>query len=422
MNQKPKVLFVDDEPNILSSLVRLFRNEDYEIITAEGGEQALALLFNTAVNIVVSDQRMPHMSGSELLAKIKAKYPDTLRIILTGYQDISAAISAINDGGVHYFLQKPWNDEALKVTVRNALEQHQLKRENAQLRLIAEKQNAELKELNFNLEKRILERTKEVEEKAVKIESLYSDLQRNFGETIAIFSNLVDLRNPAAGAHSQRVRQIVDYLADKVGLSVREKAYLKTAALVHDIGKICLPDAILQKTEDELKGNELALFCEHTVKGQNIIEMIDQLKPVGPLVRYHHERWDGHGYPDGLRGAAIPLSARILAAANLYDNLCTQEDKNRAKRYVENNSGIAFDPDIAALLTQYIITQEKMPVEYQEVKLSPEMLQVGMTLSRNLLATSGVLILGRDEILTREHIAKLRNYPFDLEIYVYQRK
>jgi response regulator RpfG family c-di-GMP phosphodiesterase len=157
------VLCVDDEKNILGSLKRLLRKEDYRILTASSGEEGLKVLEENDVQMVISDQRMPEMSGTEFLAALKTKYPDVIRIILSGYTDVDSITESINRGHIYKFLLKPWNDQNLKLEIKQALEQYDLIQANKKLDEKVMKQNNELKEINENLEKLVQERTKTLE-------------------------------------------------------------------------------------------------------------------------------------------------------------------------------------------------------------------------------------------------------------------
>lgn len=158
-----RILAVDDEVNILSSLRRLLRRENYELLTANSGEEGLRILKEEGeINLIISDQRMPGMQGVEFLKKAMELYPDTIRIILSGYTDVSAITAAINEGHIYQFILKPWNDEELKSIIRRALEQWELQMENRGLTEKIRRQNEELKILNQDLEKKVEERTEEL--------------------------------------------------------------------------------------------------------------------------------------------------------------------------------------------------------------------------------------------------------------------
>ena len=164
MTEKERtILFVDDEVNILNALKRLLRSENYHMLTATSGRDGLEVLKNNKVQIVISDQRMPEMSGTEFLANVKEDYPDILRIILTGYTDVDSITDSINKGHVYKFFLKPWNDQNLKLEIRQAFEQVELIRTNKQLDQTVAKQNSELQNINESLEQLVAERMKEIE-------------------------------------------------------------------------------------------------------------------------------------------------------------------------------------------------------------------------------------------------------------------
>ena len=158
-----KILFVDDESNVLKSLKRLFIDADYKIFTAPSGDEGLKILKENSVSLVISDYRMPEMNGVQFLNKVKKFYPDTIRIILSGYADVIAIVEAINDGEVYKFLAKPWNDQELLTTVGRAIEHFELKREHDKILDKLKNTNDDLRSLTKNLEKKVQERTQSLE-------------------------------------------------------------------------------------------------------------------------------------------------------------------------------------------------------------------------------------------------------------------
>ncbi len=157
-----KILLVDDEINILSSLKRLLRKEEYEIVTASSGREGLEILTKHKVSLIISDQRMPEMSGVEFLRQVKDLYPDTIRIILSGYTDVNTIMASINEGEVYKFITKPWNEEEIRIAIRRSLEQHDLIRENKELYHKIKEQNDELQILNKSLEQKVEKRTRDL--------------------------------------------------------------------------------------------------------------------------------------------------------------------------------------------------------------------------------------------------------------------
>ena len=164
MNNSERILLcIDDEPNILNALKRLLRKEDFRLLTAGSGKEGLQLLAENKVHVVVSDQRMPEMNGTEFLKQVKESHPDIIRIILTGYTDVDSISEAINEGHIYKFFLKPWNDQNLKLEIRQAFEQYELMQDNRWLNDQVLQQNEELKTINENLETIVLERTQSLE-------------------------------------------------------------------------------------------------------------------------------------------------------------------------------------------------------------------------------------------------------------------
>lgn len=175
--QKHTILCVDDEKSILNSLKRLLRKEEYRILTASSGEEGFEILKENDVHLVISDQRMPQMSGTEFLGKVKSEYPDVMRIILSGYTDVDSITEAVNKGHIYKFLLKPWNDQNLKLEIKQALEQCDLIQTNKRLHQKVLEQNEELRRINEDLEDMVKERTKDLEIQNQALELSYAILE-----------------------------------------------------------------------------------------------------------------------------------------------------------------------------------------------------------------------------------------------------
>jgi len=229
------LLFVDDESAILSSLRRLFRKSGYEILTAESGEAALEILAEREVALIVSDQRMPGMIGAEVLAHARKVQPDATRIILTGHADLAAATQAINEGGVHRYIAKPWDDEELRQVIREALERRDLRLENRRLADELRERNRELEELNEGLEARVAQRTQEVRTGLERNVVLNQQLQRTVRELKArdrVAQHLLTVHPldetlgllVQAFAEALRLDRVAIFLEDGLGLAPRAAA------------------------------------------------------------------------------------------------------------------------------------------------------------------------------------------------------
>ena len=197
------VLFIDDEANILSSLKRLFRPHGYRILTADSGAAGLALLEQEqgAVDVVVSDMRMPGMSGAEVLEQVRLKWPEAVRILLTGYADVSSTIAAINRGEIYRYISKPWSDDEILLTLRDALERKLLKAEKQRLEALTLRQNEELKELNASLEEKVRQRTETLRQTMEQLSVAHEKLKKGFFTSVQVFANLMELREGTMAGH-----------------------------------------------------------------------------------------------------------------------------------------------------------------------------------------------------------------------------
>lgn len=410
------LLFVDDEPNIISALRRLFRPLGYRIFTAEGGAQGLEIVEREKIDLVISDMRMPVMDGAQFLEQVRLKSPDTVRILLTGYADISSTIDAINKGQIYRYIAKPWEDNDISLSVRHALEQKQLAREKARLEELTRRQNEELRDLNANLEEKVKARTEEVRQTMGFLEVAHEKLKKSFLTSIRVFSNLMELREGEMSGHSRRVAELARKLALRMGMSEIEAQEVMVAALLHDIGKIGLPDHLLHKPFNTLAGEERVAVAKHPVVGQTALMALEQLRGAGKLIRGHHERFDGMGFPDGLTGLSIPLGARVLAVANDYDAvqlghvMSKRLNAQDALTFIKEGRGKRYDPQVADAFVAMMGGGEEPAGKERELGLRPADLKAGMALTRDLVARDGLLLLARDYLLDETLIEQLRNY------------
>lgn len=416
--QEPQatLLFVDDESNILASLRRLFRPLGYRILTAESGAQGLAICDSETIDLVISDMRMPEMDGAQFLEQVRLKSPDTIRILLTGYADIASTIDAINKGQVYRYIAKPWEDNDICLTVRHALEQKMLAREKERLEALTLKQNEELKDLNANLEEKVKARTEEVRQTMGFLEVAHEKLKKSFLTSIRVFANLMELREGEMTGHSRRVADLARKLALKMGMSEVEAQEVMVAALLHDIGKIGLPDKLLHKPFTMLDEEERTAVVKHPVVGQTALMALEQLHGAAKLIRSHHERFDGLGFPDHLAGLAIPLGARVLAVANEYDAVqlghVTSKRLNAqdALFFIREGRGKRYDPQVVDAFVAIMGGDGESAAKGGEIVLPVGDLKSGMVLARDLITRDGMLLLARDYVLDEPLVDQLKSY------------
>lgn len=404
------LLLVDDEANILSSLRRVFRPHGYRVLTAEGGPAGLSMLEKESVDLVISDMRMPEMSGAEFLGETRKRWPDLIRILLTGYADLASTIEAINNGQIHRYLSKPWSDEEVVAIVAQALERKALERENRRLAGVVARQNEELRAINAGLEARVAERTRE-------LAAAHEKLKAGFINAIKTFTNLMELRGGGMAGRSRRVADIVRRLCQALKIPPAEAQDIFFAALLHEIGLFGLHDDILAKPFNALSADERNEYVRHPAKGAALLMGLEQLRGAIPAIRSHHERWDGQGYPEGLSGLAIPVGARILAVASDFDAMqhgllfSRRANADEALDAIAAARGKRYDPKIIdALLGLLRSKPEESANAAGERSVGTAGLVPGMVLARDLITSDGIMLLAHGYLLDEGLIRQIREY------------
>jgi response regulator RpfG family c-di-GMP phosphodiesterase len=424
------ILFVDDEANILSSLKRLFRPLGYRIFTAESGAQGLDVMAKESVDLVVSDMRMPEMNGAQFLEKVRESWPDTIRILLTGYAEIAATIDAINKGQIYRYVSKPWEDNDITLIVKHALLQKMLEREKFRLEELTHKQNEELKDLNANLEAKVVARTSELNQTMQFLDVAHETLKKSFITSVRVFSNLIEMRNLGRSGHSRRVAELSRTLAQNLGLSAAEVQDVFIAGLLLDIGKIGLPDRLLDKPFNSLNVDERSEVSKCPVKGEMALMALEQLHGAAKLIRSHRERFDGTGYPDHLSGLSIPLGARILAIAEDYDSALIGTSfvkplmPAQALLMIQDGKGKRYDLSVANALLLELNKSSTAKNNASESILRSGQVTPGMKLSRDLITRNGEMLLSRDHVLNEQIIDQVMSFErmdgHPLTIYIHQ--
>jgi putative nucleotidyltransferase with HDIG domain len=324
-----QILIVDDEETISSILSRRLIQEGYSCVTAHNGREALNYFYRDKFSLLISDIKMPEMDGIELLKKTKTMQPNLIVIIMTAYPEIDMAVEAMREGA-YDFIIKPTDLDLVILSVKRAFEKKRLEEE--------------VEIYHKNLEKLVEERT-------AKLQQAYHTLKKAYLDSVKVLVEAIDAKDPYTRGHSDRVRRMSLQIATFLGLSEERLETLEYGALLHDIGKIGIKDEILQKP-GVLSSEEYQVIQEHPLIGVKIVEGIEFFKDKIPMIRHHHEHFNGRGYPDGLVGKAIPLEARIIAVPDAFDAMVSLRPHRRAMSLedilleMEKCKGKQFDPEI----------------------------------------------------------------------------
>ena len=324
----PRILIVDDEVEITEILADLL-SDDYNCVRAGSAEQALAQLPDSQFQLVISDITMPGMSGLEMIPHVKALSPDTVVVMISGMQTVESAIGALRLGAFDY-LMKPFDLRQVEAVVKRALEHHDL---------VVAKQRYEnhLEEL--------------VEQRTAELDRALNSLEGAYRSTLKALTAALETRDSETHGHSERVVTYSLRLGREYGLNSDEMKALEFGSLLHDIGKIGVPDSILRKPA-KLTEEEWVVMREHPLHGQQILRGIEFLQGAARVVAQHHEKWDGTGYPLGLRAEDIDICARIFSVADAFDAITSDRVYRRGKSYeaaaqeLDDWAGRQFDPKV----------------------------------------------------------------------------
>jgi response regulator RpfG family c-di-GMP phosphodiesterase len=398
------ILVVDDEEIVLVALRDTLAREGYHVVASPHAIHALTVLKDQQFSVVISDQQMPLISGLEFLTQVRQLQPSATRILITAVLTLSTVIDAINKGEIFRFIVKPWLREELLDTVRAAVLRYEEISRNSRLQADTQVMNARLTELNRELETQVAQ----VARQNTQLQQLLAEQDENLRQSVELCVQSMQTFHPTLGNRARRVQALCHSLGQRAELSPAQQQILEISAAIHDIGLIGLPRQLIKRWEEDpqsLNEAESALIHHHPILGQELAGFVHRLQSVGSIIRSHHERFDGSGYPDGLKGAAIPWLSRILAVAVAFAE--SQLEAREAAELISRGSGSAFDPE-AVRLFQRAAPKAVVPGRQREVMLAE--LAPGMVLAQGIYSENGVLLIPDGQRLTSAYIDKLLNY------------
>jgi len=362
-----KILFVDDEPNVLQSIRRSLRKE-FDLDTAEGGEEALRMLSaNGSYAIIVSDMRMPGMNGVELLSQAKIESPDTVRMMLTGNADQQTAVDAVNHGDIFRFLNKPCQPEELANAIRSGLRQHEL----------------------ITAEKELLEDT--------------------LRGSIKALADVLSLTNPEVFGRTTRFKNRVRNVADELRLS--DVWQFESAAMLSQIGCVAIPEDLVRRRTggQKLSASEMSEFAAHAGIGADLVKSIPRMENIAEAIRYQEKNYDGSGYPnDTIKGADIPLGARLLKVVLDFDAFETSGAQAQDALDRLGHQATKYDPAVLAAFEKTI--RQDMALRTTSVNITQ--LTDAMVLAEDLRTADDILLIAKGQETTlsaRRHLQSYRD-------------
>lgn len=327
-----RVLAVDDESSACKLLSLILSPPAFHCTTACNGEEALVTLQRERFDAIISDLNMPGISGMELLTQVRRRNPHMAFLVTTGVDDVDVGVQAMRCGADDY-LVKPLRENAVLASLERALHKRQLEQE--------------VENYRRHLEEMVAERT-------VQLQTALQQIERSYEDTLQALGAAIDLRDHETAGHSQRVCHYSLEIARAMGWSDKQLGSLTRGAYLHDIGKLGVRDGILLKpgplTEEERK-----LMQQHVQIGFDLVKEIPFLADAAEIILSHHERYDGGGYPRGLKGEEILQSARIFAVVDTLDAITSDRPYRRAASFevasetIHHLSGTQFDPRVVSV-------------------------------------------------------------------------
>lgn len=327
-NIETRILIIDDEPSLRRVLAE-FLSRFYICITAESAEAGIAEIYKTDFAVVITDVNLPGISGLELIPLIKVKSPQTVVMVVSGGQSLNDSIKALRNGAFDY-LVKPFELQQVETAVRRAVE-------HFELQMVKQRYEQHLEEL--------------VAERTIELDRALDEIENSYRATLRALAQTLETRDYETYGHSERVVTFSLRLGHELGLEPEQLRALEFGALLHDIGKIGVPDAILRKPTS-LTEEEWTQMRLHPLHGEQILRNIPFLTGAVNVVSQHHEKWNGSGYPRGLKNSEIDLNARIFAVVDAFDAIVSDRVYRMGKTYEEacgeitKSIGIQFDPQI----------------------------------------------------------------------------
>ena len=400
------ILVLDDDEIVLLAMKETLERESYHIDAFTNPHEALEAISEKRYSVIISDHRMPEMTGLEFLDQCKLRQPNASRILITGVLTLNTVVDAVNKGEIFRFLAKPWIREELLATVENAAQRHALVETNEKLQADTLTLNEKLVATNSSLEEKI----HQLEEQTIKLDEANKALERNFTHSLEICFRLIEAFHPMLGQQNKSVVAICEEVAKSDLLQPNEQEVLRVSSWLYNLGRIGLPRDLLSKSINAPQGltdQEQTLLRHYPVYGQTLATFVENLDEVGLTIRSHRERFDGQGYPDGLSRESIPVPARHLAVAVCFVECNLPRDQ--ALEYIIRESGRAYHPEAVRLFMKSS-NLTKLPKKVREITLAE--LEPGMVLAKGIYSPSGLLLIPEEQRLTGGVIKKIKEHDF----------
>jgi response regulator RpfG family c-di-GMP phosphodiesterase len=396
MSSQTVLVVAPEEPTLLP-LTLAIRRENCRTLTAINPEEASVILGRERIALlIVDDDASDGEQAVDFLSMVRARWPDTVRVLMTTGRHINALTGAVTRAHVFSFLLKPWLPENLRSLVRDSIRFHEMLCDNRRLYELTVAQSLQLRQLNDDLERKVSERTAEIERKGAELED-------NFVDIIRLLTNVLEVRSSTMAGQSHYMADAARWLAKTLYLTPEEQRNVEIAALLHNLGQLGLPDKVIQTSSLQLEQKDKELLRHSALVAESLLATIPRLKWVSRIVRHQGEWWNGQGFPDGLVGEAIPMGSRIITVIAGY---LKYQDWASMQHY----AGKRYDPHLLREFRRYLDERPRMRVAQakSELKLHVSQLNEGMVLARDLVMPTGQVLASSGHVVDRLTLERIQ--------------
>ena len=395
---RPVVMLLDANSTILSDLRQMLAGRRFDLITARSAQEALQTLEHQAIAVVVTALNLPVMEGPEFLSRVQDQHPRTVRVLAAEPDETEQALEAMEAGQAQRTISHPPQSGELVATIEDAVTQYQLIMENRALQKLTQQQKGQM------------ESGESSGEDNTRLDDLQEKLRQSFLDSVRLIWAVIDAHRSDAGSHARRLSELCRKVASKLGRPRSERRDIEFSALLHDLGKLGLPERIGASLESQLGDTDRQIFDRHPSIAERVLQTTHNLSDVGRIIRHQLEHWNGHGKPDGLSGEEIPFGSRLLRACCAWDEILNTgaDGREAAEKHLATQREQMFDPTIVDALLECVEAATAPSGEGGDV-VSIEILDLreGMVMAKDLRTPKGLLLLPAGTRVAKAHISQI---------------
>ena len=415
------ILFVDDEKQVLRALGRYARTQSWSSYFADSAKEAMELLEEIEFAVMISDMQMPGENGADFFSKARELQPHAIRVLLSGHSDVADVQDAVNRGGIHSYMSKPWDEEELDKFIGEAIQKWKAHKRKELIEKKHREQSVTIGKVALLMNKKAKEKDMEVEQALSLVRGLDAQIQLNIKELVEMLYHLITMKEGRDKGHTHFVATYAEKISSSLGMSEQSVSDVVAAAMLHRVGLLSLPGRLSSRPYYKLSDIERDQFNEYPENGALAIQKIQNLNSVANLVKHHREYIDGSGFPDGLFLGDVPEGSKIVGLLSDFYDVCHGKiEKNlsgaeSALSYIKEWAGKKYDTKLVDVFESVLDLHEAMLAA--PVFLTSEQLQPGMHFDQDVYSSAGALLVSRGAEVTSSIVENIQAFEREGEEY-----